>query len=181
MLKLPKQVPEKRTVKIMHNSLLFFAIKPCRDGGSKSEKRYQNAFTNAYERAEHAIVRVQVGVCLSQELCFRPERGAYFQKNEGLNLDWVEKSREMKGRKMKRKKNQESWSIKKIRGASRRAHVQIIHIFTRYFAYLLCSPDAVRRHSEARSTRKIGLMLNKIVHRFARMCFLLERGVYLDR
>ncbi len=165
----------------MYSFLLFFAIKPCRDGGSKSEKRYQDAFNNAYERAEHAIFRVQVGVCLSLELCFLPRRGAYFQKNEGLNLDWVEKSREMKGRKIKKNKNQEIWSIKKIKGASRRAHVQIIHIFTRYFAYLLCSPDAARRHSEVHPTRKIGFLLNKIVHRFARMCFLLERGVHLDK
>ena len=66
---------------------MFFAIKPCRDGGSKSEKRYLDAFNNAYERAEHAIFRVQVGVCLSLELCFPPRRGAYFQKNERLNLD----------------------------------------------------------------------------------------------
>ena len=71
----------------MHSLLLFFAIKPCRDGGSKSEKRYQDAFNNVYERAEHAILTVQVGVCQSQELCFLPERGAYFQKNEGLKLD----------------------------------------------------------------------------------------------
>ena len=66
---------------------IVFAIKPCRDGGSKSEKRCQDAFNNAHERAEHAIFRVQVGVCLSLELCFLPRRGAYFQKNEGLNLD----------------------------------------------------------------------------------------------
>ena len=46
---------------------IVFAIKPCRDGRSKSEKRYQDAFNNAYGRAEHAIFRVQVGVCLSQE------------------------------------------------------------------------------------------------------------------
>ena len=63
-------------------------------------------FNNAHERAEHAIFRVQVGVCLSLELCFLPRRGAYFQKNEGLNLDRVEKSREMKGRKIKKNKNQ---------------------------------------------------------------------------
>ena len=88
----------------MHNLLLFFAIKPCRDGGSKSEKRYQDAFNNAYERAEHAIFRVQVGVCLSLELCFLPRRGAHLQKNEGLKLDCVEKSRKMKGRKIKRRK-----------------------------------------------------------------------------
>ena len=165
----------------MHSFVLFFAIKPCRDGGSKSEKRCQDAFNNAYERAEHAIFRVQVGVCLSLELCFLPGRGAYFQKNEGLNLDWIEKSREMKGRKIKKNKNQEIWSIKKFKGASRRAHVQIIHIFTKYFAYLLCGPDAARRHSEAHPTRKIGFLLNMIVHRFARMCFLLERGVHLDK
>ena len=165
----------------MHSLLLFFAIKPCRDGGSKSEKRCQDAFNNAHERAEHAIFRVQVGVCLSLELCFLPRRGAYFQKNEGLKLDWVEKSREMKGRKIKKNKNQEIWSIKKIKGASRRAHVQIIHIFTRYFAYLLCGPDAARRHSEAHSTRKVRFLLNTMKHRFARMCFLLERGVHLDK
>ena len=72
-----------------HNAqfAVVFAIKPCRDGGSKSEKRYQDAFNNAHERAEHAIFRVQVGVCLSLELCFLPRRGTYFQKNEGLNLD----------------------------------------------------------------------------------------------
>ena len=69
-----------------HSLLLFFAIKPCRDGGSKSEKRYQDAFNNAYERAEHAIFRVQVGVCISLELCFRPRRGPYLQKNEGFKL-----------------------------------------------------------------------------------------------
>ena len=44
---------------------------------------------------------------LSLELCFLLRRGAYFQKNEGLNLDGVEKSREMKGRKIKQNKNQE--------------------------------------------------------------------------
>ena len=71
----------------MHSFAIVFAINPCRDGGSKSEKRCQDAFNNAYEGAEHAIVRVQVGVCLSQELCFLPGRGAYFQKNEGLKLD----------------------------------------------------------------------------------------------
>ena len=96
-----------KIVKKMHNLLLFFAIKPCRDGGSKSEKRYQDAFNNAYERAEHAIFRVQVGVCLSLELCFLPRRGAHLQKNEGLKLDYVEKSRKMKGRKIKKNKNQE--------------------------------------------------------------------------
>ena len=160
--------------------MLFVAIKPCRDGGSKSEKRYQDAFNNAYERAEHANFRVQVGVCLSLELCFLPGRGPYFRKNEGLNLDWIEKSREMKGRKIKKNKNQEIWSIKKCKGASRQAHVQIIHIFTRYFAYLHCSPDAARRHSEAHPSRKIRFLLNMIVHLFARMCFLLERGLHLD-
>ena len=165
----------------MHNLLLFFAIKPCRDGGPKTEKRCQDAFKNACERAEHAIFRVQVGVCLSLELCFRPRRGAYFQKNEGLQLDWVEKSREMKRRKIKKNKNQEIWSIKKLKGAPRRAHVQIIHIFTKYFAYLLCGPDAARRHSEAHSIRKVRFLLNMTMHRFARMCFLLERGVHLDK
>ena len=165
----------------MHSLPLFFAIKPCRDGGSKSEERYQDAFNNAYERAEHAIFRFQVGVCLSPESCFRPGRGAYFQKNEGLKLDWVEKSREMKGRKIKKNKNQEIWSVKKLKGPSRQAPVQIIHRFTRYFAYLLCSPDAARRHSEVHPTRRIGFWLNMIMHRFARMCFLLERGVHLDK
>ena len=91
----------------MLSLLLFFAIKPCRDGGSKSEKRCQDAFNNAYERAEHAIFRVQVGVCLSLELCLLPGREAYFQKNEGLKLDCIEKSREVKGRKIKKNKNQE--------------------------------------------------------------------------
>ena len=89
----------------MHNLLLFFAVKPCRDGGAKSEKWCQDAFYNAHERAEHAIFRLQVGVCLSLDLCFLPRRGAYLQKNEGLKLDCVEKSRKMKGRKIK--KNQE--------------------------------------------------------------------------
>ena len=165
----------------MYNLPLFFAIKPCRDGGSKSEKRCQDAFNNAHERAEHTIFGVQVGVCLSLDLCFLPRRGAYFQKNEGLKLDWVENSREMKGRKIKKNKNQEIWSIKKIKGAPRRSHVQIMHIFTKYFAYQLCGPDAARRHSEVHPARKIGFMLNRIVHRFARMCFLLERGVHLDK
>ena len=91
----------------MHSFRLFFEIKPCRDGGSKSEKRCQDAFYNAHERAEHAIFRVQVGVCLSLELCFLPRRGAHLQKNEGLKLDCVEKSRKMKGRKIKKNKNQE--------------------------------------------------------------------------
>ena len=91
----------------MHSLLLFCATKPCRDGGSKSEKRYQDAFNNAYERAEHAIFRVQVGVCLSLELCFLPRRGAHLQKNKGLKLDCIEKSREMKGQKIKKNKNQE--------------------------------------------------------------------------
>ena len=153
-------------------------MKPCRDGGSKSEKRCQDAFNNAYERAEHAIFEVQVGVCLSLELCFLPRRGAYFQKNEGLKLDWVEKSREMKGQEITNNKNSEIWSSKKFKGASRRAHVQIIHIFARYFAYLLCGPDTARRHSEAHSIRKARFLLNMIMHRFARMCFLLERGAH---
>ena len=96
-----------KIVKIIQGLLLFFAIKPCRDGGSKSEKRYQDAFNNAHERAEHAIFRVQVGVCLSLELCFLPRRGAHLQKNEGLKLDCVEKSRKMKGREIKNNKNQE--------------------------------------------------------------------------
>ena len=91
----------------MHSLLLIFAIKPCRDGGSKSEKRCQDAFNNAHERAEHAIFRVQVGVCLSLELCFLPRREAHLQKNEGLKLDCVEKSRKMKGREIKKNKNQE--------------------------------------------------------------------------
>ena len=165
----------------MHNLLLFFAVKPCRDGGAKSEKWCQDAFNNAHERAEHAIFRVQVGVCLSLELCFLPRRGAHLQKNEGLKLDCVEKSRKMKGRKIKNNKNQEIWSSKKIKGASRRALVQIMHIFTMYFAYLLCGPDAARRHSEAYSNRKVRFLLNTMKHRFARMCFLLERGVHLDK
>ena len=46
------------------------------------------------------------------------------------------------------------------------------------FAIVFC---AARRHSEAHSIRKAKFLLNMIVHRFARMCFLLERGVYLDR
>ena len=164
----------------MH-SFQILAIKPCRDGGSKSEKRCQDAFNNAHERAEHAIFRVQVGVCLSLELCFLPGRGAYFQKNEGLKLDCVEKSRKMKGRKIKNNKNQEIWSSKKFKGASRPAHVQIIYIFARNFAYLLCGPDAARRHSEAHSTQKVRFLLNTMKHRFARMCFLLERGVHSDK
>ena len=91
----------------MHNLLLFFAVKPCRDGGSTSEKRCQDAFYNAHERAEHAIFRVQAGVCLSLELCFLLRRGAHVQKNEGLKLDCIEKSRKMMGRKIKNNKNQE--------------------------------------------------------------------------
>ena len=91
----------------MHSFPLLFEIKPCRDGGSKSEKWCQDAFNNAHERAEHAIFRLQVGVCLSLELCFLPRRGAHLQKNEGLKLDCVEKSRKMKGRKIKKNKNQE--------------------------------------------------------------------------
>ena len=55
---------------------MCFAIKPCRDGGAKSEKRCQDAFNNACEGAKNAIFRVQVGVCLSLELCLLPERGA---------------------------------------------------------------------------------------------------------
>ena len=82
-------------------------IKPCRDGGSKSEKRCQDAFNNAHERAEHANFRLQVGVCLSLELCFLRRRGAHLQKNDGLKLDCVEKSKEMKGPKIKKRKNQE--------------------------------------------------------------------------
>ena len=165
----------------MHSLLLFFAIKPCRDGGSKSEKRCQDAFNNAHERAEHAIFRVQAGVCLCLELCFLPRRGTYFQKNEGLKLDCVKKSRKMKGRKIKKNKNQEIWSSKKFKGASRPAHVQIIYIFARNFAYPLCGPDAARRHSEAHSIRKVRFLLNTMMHWFARMCFLLERGIHLDK
>ena len=63
-----------------------FAVKPCRDGGAKSEKWCQDAFNNAHERAEHAIFRLQVGVCLSLELCFLPRRGAHLQKNEGFKF-----------------------------------------------------------------------------------------------
>ena len=96
-----------KIVKIMRGLLLFFAIRPCRAGGSKSEKRCQDAFYNAHERAEHASFRVQVGVCPSVELCFLPRREAYLQKNEGLKLDCVEKSKKMKGRKIKKNKNQE--------------------------------------------------------------------------
>ena len=92
-------------------------------------------------------------MCLSLELCFLPRRGAHLQKNEGLKLDCVEKSRKMKGRKIKKNKNQEIWSSKKFKGASRPAHVQIIYIFARNFAYPLCGPDAARRHSEAHSSR----------------------------
>ena len=91
----------------MHNLLLFFAVKPCRDGGAKSEKWCQDAFKKAHERAEHANFRLQVGVCLSLELCFLPGRAAHLQKNEGLKLDCVEKSRKMKGRKIKKNKNHE--------------------------------------------------------------------------
>ena len=98
----------------MYNLLLFFAIKPCRDGGSKSEKRYQDAFKNAYERAEHAIFRVQVGVCLSLELCFLPRRGAHLQKNEGLRLDCVEKSRENEGAKNKKEEKSRTLKQQKI-------------------------------------------------------------------
>ena len=105
----------------------------------------------------------------------------FFQKKEGLNSDCIENSREMKGRKIKNNKNQKDWSIKKNKGASRRANVQIMHRFTKYFAYLLCSPNAARRHSEAHSTRKVRFLLNTMKHRFARMCFLLERGVHLDK
>ena len=87
----------------MYSFLLFFAIKPCRDGGSKTEKQCQDAFYNAHERAEHAIFRVQVGVCLSLELCFLPRRGAYLQKNEGLELACVEKIKGNEGTKNKKK------------------------------------------------------------------------------
>ena len=93
---------------------MFSAIKRCRDGGSKSEKRCQDAFNNAHERAEHAIFRVQVGVCLSLELCFLPRRGAHLQKNEGLKLDCVEKSRKMKGRKIKDNKKSRNLKQQKI-------------------------------------------------------------------
>ena len=85
--KAAKASPKKENCRKNAHFPMFFAIKPCRYGGSKSEKRCQDAFNNACEGAEHAIFRVQVGVCLSQELCFLPERGAYFQKNEGLKLD----------------------------------------------------------------------------------------------
>mgnify|MGYP005694914305 CR=1 FL=1 len=94
----------------MQGFLLFFAFKPCRDGGSKSEKRCQDAFNNAHERAEHAIFRVQVGVCLSLELCFLPRRGAHLQKNEGLKLDCVEKFRGIEG--TKNKKEEKSRNMK---------------------------------------------------------------------
>ena len=49
----------------------------------KIRKTVPRCLNNAHERAEHAIFRVQVGVCLSLELCFLPWRGAYLQKNEG--------------------------------------------------------------------------------------------------
>ena len=101
----------------MHSFLLFFAIKPCRDGGSKSETRCQDAFNNAHERAEHAIFRVQVGVCLSLELCLRPERGTYIQKNEGLQLDWLEKSREVQRRKIKENEHRIDLKHRKIKGS----------------------------------------------------------------
>ena len=74
--KAAKASPKKENCKDNDGFQLFVAIKPCRDGGSKSEKRCQDAFNNAYERAEHAIFRVQVGVCLSLELWLPPERGA---------------------------------------------------------------------------------------------------------
>ena len=74
---------------------------------AKASRKQENCKNNAHERAEHANFKVQIGVCLSLELCFLPRRGAYLQKNEGLKLDCVEKSREMKGRKIKKNKNQE--------------------------------------------------------------------------
>ena len=97
----------KRIVKIIHIFTTIFEIRSCGCGGAKSEKRCQDAFYNACEGAENAIFRVQAGVCLSLELCFLPRRGAHLQKNEGLKLDCVEKSRKMKGRKIKNNKNQE--------------------------------------------------------------------------
>ena len=39
-----------------HKLLLYFAIKPCRDGGSKSEKRWQDALNNACEGANSAFL-----------------------------------------------------------------------------------------------------------------------------
>ena len=81
---------------------MFFAIKPCRDGRSKSEKRYQDAFNNAHERAEHAIFRLQVGVCLSLELCFLPGRGAHLQKNEGFKFGLLRKFKGNEGTKIKK-------------------------------------------------------------------------------
>ena len=70
----------------------------------------------------------------------------------------------------------------KIRKTVRRpAHVQITYIFARNFAYLLCGPDAARRHSEAHSTRKVRFLMNTMKHRFARTCFLLERGILFHK
>ena len=105
--KAAKASPQKENCTNNAQFPLFVAIKPCRDGGSKSEKRCQDAFYNACEGAENAIFRVQAGVCLSLELCFLPRRGAHLQKNEGLKLDCVEKSRKMKGRKIKKNKKQD--------------------------------------------------------------------------
>ena len=59
--------------------------------------------------------------------------------------------------------------------------MQIIHIFPRYFAYLLCGPYAARRHSEAHPTGKIRFLLNMLAYRFAKICFLLERGVLFHK
>ena len=91
----------------MHSFLLFFAIRPCRDGGSKSEKRCQDAFNNAHERAEHAIFRVQVGVCLSLELCSYLG-GSIFSEKRMIKFGFeLKKSREMKRRNIKNNKNQQ--------------------------------------------------------------------------
>ena len=73
--KAAKASPKEEICKNNAQFPIVFAIKPCRDGGSKSGKRQQDAFNNAYERTEHAIFRVQVDVYLSLELCLLPERG----------------------------------------------------------------------------------------------------------
>ena len=93
---------------------MFFAIKPCRDGRSKTQKRCQDAFYDAHERDEHAIFRVQVGVCLSLELCFLPGRGAHLQKNAGLKLDCVEKFTGNEGTKNKKEEKSRNLKHQKI-------------------------------------------------------------------
>jgi hypothetical protein len=78
-------------------------------------------------------------------------------------------------------KIEELRSIKKPKEAIRGAHVQIIHIFVRYFANPLCGPDATKRHPEAPRRRKSSFLHKLPFAPFAKKCFLPRRGTLFQK